>query len=451
MAEKLIYQRNPKGLDVRMPSSDDNWNKKRVSMNMDGARLIEACADGGGTVAEITGRYNAKYPERKLPHEKAVAFFKRAALDGLVKLSKERDGGRVEIKGSATLYYPQHMSIELTSRCNYRCKHCYRGSSPDGGEDINFEKLMKFLDDFSMHGGSAVEFTGGEPMLNPKFFEIINFAVTRFPIVAIITNGYLLDEAAQRRLLPYKEILKFNISLDSHLPEYHNRFRGKSDAYEHTVKNLEALGKNGFMFRVAMSITHENYMHLEETLKLAKKLGATKFVYSLVQDVGRGEDTGVVVQQAKGEFEKYMAYEQRIQTEYKDIIHFVSPEAKKEAEASNCGIIQRSFVLGPEGELRPCVMFDASLRIGNIYKQPFEEIFGSGLSAEFTKIHAPKESVCGKCEHLALYCKGCILKGIKRGRTVKDCPWLKQPGIAKYFSEAPVERSCANYREHVCD
>ena len=63
LAEKLIYQRNPKGLDVRMPSSDDNWNKKRVSMNMDGARLIEACADGGGTVAEITGRYNAKYPE----------------------------------------------------------------------------------------------------------------------------------------------------------------------------------------------------------------------------------------------------------------------------------------------------------------------------------------------------------------------------------------------------
>jgi radical SAM protein with 4Fe4S-binding SPASM domain len=436
-------------MDVRVASVDNNWNKKRFSFNPDGAKLLELCS-GVDTMKGIVEKYNASYPSSSLTMENASEFFKKAAGDGLVEMRSDKNAAAVPIRGSKEFFYPQHMSIELTSRCNYRCKHCYRGSSPDGGEDINYEKLMKFLEDFYLHGGAAVEFTGGEPMLHSRFFDIVEWAAKRFPVVGIITNGYLMDEAAQQRLLPYKNSLKFNISLDSHLPEYHNKFRGKSDAYEHSVKNMGLLGKNGFIYRAAMSITHENYLHIEDTMKLAQRMGATKFVYNLVQDIGRGDSPEIVLRQPKAMLEKYLAFERHIRANYKDFIHFVSDEAKKQAEASNCGIIQRSFVLGPDGELRPCVMFSVGMRIGNVYKQSFEEIFATGLAEAFTRIHAPKELVCGKCEHL-FYCGGCILKGIKKGKELGGCPWLEKTGIMKYFKDAPEERTCSNYKESVCE
>lgn len=55
--------------------------------------------------------------------------------------------------------------IELTTRCNFRCKHCF---IDDYGKDgFSKEEIFMLLDNLRKFGVYAVEFTGGEIFTRP--------------------------------------------------------------------------------------------------------------------------------------------------------------------------------------------------------------------------------------------------------------------------------------------
>lgn len=449
LTDGLTFQRRPTGATLAKVVSDKNgWKDKfRKSVNMDGARILELC-DGQLPSGELLAKHNRLYPDNILSGEDAAAFFDAAEKEELVARGPEKIKADVRFAGSYEHYYPQHSTIELTDQCNYRCKHCYRESSPDQHKHLPLEKIKQYISDLWENGGTVVELTGGEPMLHKDFFEVVDFACSKMNMVCILTNGYYLQEQAQQRLLKHKEKLVFNISLDSHKPECHNKFRGKSDAFEKTISAMKLLGENGFLYRVAMSVTPENTFDIEGTITLAKKYGAKLFAYSHVINMGRGEElcsSGWDMSEAAAR--KMVDYELRVRDENKDFIQFVTVEQANALKNMNCGIVHRAVVLGPDGEIRPCVMFGGDvIKIGNIYEQSFREIFEGGAGKLFSKLHAPKAEVCGDCKNLP-YCGNCILRGIKQGVKTPGCKWIEKTGVMKYINEAPKSRTCGNIQD----
>jgi len=453
LPDDMTFQKRPSGatLSRRTPAQADERQRFNKAVNMDGARLLELCG-GVSTLAEIVGRFNRAYPGNTLTEETAAAFFGSSVGQGLLVVNGEKRACLARFTGSYEHFYPQHSTIELTDQCNYKCAHCYRGSSPQSGKHIDLEKCKQYIQDLWESGGTVLELTGGEPLLYKHFFEVLDFAYPKMDLIGILTNGYYLQEEVAERLLKYKSKIVFNISIDSHRAEFHDKFRGKEGALARTTHAMELLGKHGFSYRAAMSVSKENYFDIEDTLKLSKKLGAKLFGMAPVVDIGRGEELCETrPTETDPEFiRKIMDYERKIRDEHGNFLHLVTEDQAKEIKTSNCGLIHRSVTVGPDGEIRPCVMFEGgTLKIGNIYRQSFKEIFEGGLGLVFSKLHGPKPELCGDCKHLP-YCKNCPMKGVKMAMKVSDCRWAKATGILKYITAAPAPRVCGNAQEPNC-
>ncbi|OGR65884.1 MAG: hypothetical protein A2X31_00860 [Elusimicrobia bacterium GWB2_63_22] len=447
----MTFQRKPSGASlVKTVRDDGKWKSKyRKAVNMDGARILELC-DGQLPLEELLEKHNRLYPANILSREDAEAFFDAAEKEEMVVRGAEKLRTDARIAGSYENYYPNHMTFELTDQCNYRCKHCYRESSPDLHKRLDTAKVKEYITALHENGGSVVEITGGEPMLHKDFFEIVDFACERLNLVAVLTNGYYLQEEALQRLLKHKKTLIFNISLDSHLPERHDKFRGKEGAFAKTINAMRLLGEHGFRYRVAMSVTPENNFDIEETIKLAKEHKATTFGYNHVLDFGRGE--GLTSGERKADVEelkKRVEYELYIRDKYKDFLNMLTPEQMKSVKSTNCGIIHRTVTVGPEGEVRPCAMFSGDvIELGNIMNKSFKELFKSGIGNVFAAMPAPKEEICGDCKYLR-YCANCILRGIKKGSKTPGCKWVEKTGVMKYVKGSPENRVCGNIQEPI--
>ena len=87
--------------------------------------------------------------------------------------------------------YLTSFQIELTSRCNERCVHCY---IPHKYKlyDITPELYYSTLEQLSKMGVLSVTLSGGEPMLHPKFIEFLRAAKKYDFYVNILSNLTLL-------------------------------------------------------------------------------------------------------------------------------------------------------------------------------------------------------------------------------------------------------------------
>jgi hypothetical protein len=112
--------------------------------------------------------------------------------------------------------------IELTTRCNLRCRYCPSPQKLRPHEDMTdetFALAMDLVEHFCRVGTQhELSLTGvGESLLHPRFFEMVEFArsIIGPRDLVITTNGLLLDDAACERLKPFAP--KVFVSL--HRPE----------------------------------------------------------------------------------------------------------------------------------------------------------------------------------------------------------------------------------------
>ena len=114
--------------------------------------------------------------------------------------------------------------IELSTRCNLRCKYCpHYPNLPRNKEDMNEETFCASLDliRFYVRQGTQTELslTGiGEAMLHPRFVEYATRArevVGPYRQLTITTNGLLLDEQMAAAIAP----LRPAVFVSLHRPE----------------------------------------------------------------------------------------------------------------------------------------------------------------------------------------------------------------------------------------
>lgn len=85
--------------------------------------------------------------------------------------------------------------IEVTTKCNLYCIHCYDSSSPHEAELMNFdqfEKVHKFIVDNSIR---KIQFIGGEPLiLGDLLKEMIRSIRKDVDFLEVFTNATLLTD-----------------------------------------------------------------------------------------------------------------------------------------------------------------------------------------------------------------------------------------------------------------
>lgn len=187
----------------------------------------------------------------------------------------------------AHAFYPATAKLTITTRCNFRCGHCFQ----DGyrtEEVISLEEADLFLRKCHEGGIRSVSIFGGEPFLYPeRVFDIIALAEEQgMRVHGIVTNGYWCSSA--ERVTEYLQRLKslryrgsVCISVGAGHEGYFEArwFKGLKE------RSREILGRNIFYFTVE-EVSYEKFLARREALR--QEIGDYHYRPMLIAQVGGG-------------------------------------------------------------------------------------------------------------------------------------------------------------------
>ena len=144
------------------------------------------------------------------------------------------------------------LQIEPTTRCNFTCGFCCGRAMTQS--DLDYDRFERTLVQFPAL--RHVELQGeGEPLLHPRFFDMLAALRARGIVMSMITNGSLLTAEAVEQLVA-GGVEKISISIESADPERFRRIRGgKLDKVIEGIARLVAAKRGRALPRVGFSVT----------------------------------------------------------------------------------------------------------------------------------------------------------------------------------------------------
>ncbi len=335
-------------------------------------------------------KYFIWFPKKKI-------FFK---LFNFLKFLISRKNKKLNLN-----FLPVTMDIEPTTGCNFRCTMC-QVSSPDFvSKNLDFEMFKKIIEDNNQL--LKIKLQGmGEPLVNTKFFDMVDFASKRGIVSEITTNGSLLNETNIVKLFN-SNLSRITISIDGATSETFEKIRVKSN-FDQVVRNCKNLVKHfkKKIIRPEISawcvIQNDNVSEFNKIYELCREIGFDKLTYQFYLS-GWGKDEWNSINKNK-----------RIDIKnIKDQIKEVQIKGSKEAMEVNifdenllsfsrqCVWPWESSYISKTGDVVPCCIIgdEKVVSFGNIKDSSFKEIWNSENYKNFRKDI--------KTNKIPDYCKNC--------------------------------------------
>ncbi len=190
---------------------------------------------------------------------------------------------------SASAYPPPRLIFwETTAGCNLHCIHCRRITVADQllPQDLDTEEALDLIDQISAFARPILVLSGGEPLFRPDIFKIARYATDSNLIVALATNGTMIDDDVAAKIKA-SGIRRVSVSFDGADAATHDHFRGKG-AFEAALRGIEHLRAAGVPSQINTTVARHNVDQMPETLALAKAVGAVALHLFLLVPVGCG-------------------------------------------------------------------------------------------------------------------------------------------------------------------
>jgi radical SAM protein with 4Fe4S-binding SPASM domain len=341
-------------------------------------------------------------------------------------------------------YVPLVVSWNLTRKCNLKCPHCYiNATTKELENELTTEESKNLIDQICEVSRPLLILSGGEPLLRPDVYELVRYGASKGLKMGLGSNGSLIDTAAAKRL---KEagIETVSISLDSHIPEQHDEFRGVSGSWDKAFGAIKALQENGVLVQVNTTVTQQNYNQIDDIMSLAENIGVENFHMFFLVPTGRGVKMADI---------SPAEYENMIKTTFGKVAKHrlnVRPSCAPQFMriAKDMGLDMSRWIRGclaglyycrvyPNGDVTPCPYLP--IKLGNIRETPFKEIwFHSDMFKNLRDFDALKGK-CGVCEHRVV-CGGCRARAYGLSSDFIDyCGDLHEPAELKgdYLTKDP--------------
>ena len=180
---------------------------------------------------------------------------------------------------------PLTINWALNNSCNFNCRHCY--SRVDTGDELGRDTLCTAMAHAAKIGVLAVNFGGGEPLLRPDLADIAACASKSGLQVSMNSNGYLLDRGTAA-LLKESGFSKVGISIDSHIPDVHDAFRGVPGSHDRACAALAHLAEAGIRTSISTVICRINHTEVDPLIAFARLHGAQQINFHNFKCSGLG-------------------------------------------------------------------------------------------------------------------------------------------------------------------
>lgn len=233
------------------------------------------------------------------------------------------------------------MWIELTSRCNLACIHCYAESSPKAGssDTMKPKDYERVIREAAAQGCRKLQFIGGEPTLVRELPEYIELA-KRLGVehIEVFTNATFVT----------KDLLECFVRNQVHVATSfyswnagtHDAITTKRGSQQLTLNTLKRYISAGLRVRAGIILMDGNRDHAEKTADYLRESGVTQVGFDNIRPFGRG------------------VKETKVPSNMRNL-------------CGNCW--KQRICISPTGEVSPCIM-SKTWSVGSVHEASLEHI-----------------------------------------------------------------------------
>lgn len=247
---------------------------------------------------------------------------------------------------------PLHINWNYTYKCNFNCAHCYSRTRSSDNE-LNYEQKKIVVNNIVKNRIFNVNLGGGEPLLAPDVFDIIQLLTQNKVRVNLSTNGWDSSPETIQKLLN-SGISGVSISIDHIDPLIHDEFRTIPGSYYAAVKAIENYVAAGIHTTISTTITQKNYSVLNNILQLALQYDCSGVDFKRLKTMGNAEtrfDLILTPEQEKELYSDIAVWK----NEYPFAINFVYGTVRIKGIDGGCPCGKTSICIMDNGDLAPCV------------------------------------------------------------------------------------------------
>ena len=350
-------------------------------------------------------------------HFRAAPSARGADTTGYVRYERGAELPRIPLKAS----------LDLTYRCNNRCRHCWLWTADTAEErarELTTDEWREVVDQSRALGVHEWAISGGEPMLREDFSELFEYATAKATSYTLNTNGTLITPAIAR-LLTRKGVKM--VAVYGATAEVYDHVARNPGGFDLLLRGLNDLKEAGAGFIVQLVPMRDNWQQWDEMVGFAEswskhwRVGAPWLFKTASGDVARNSEID------------------RQRLDPADVVALEPPVAPRphEERPAACGRvdgrpyaacvgIRRDFHVDPHGGMSFCAFVkDAALR-SDLRKGRFRGIGAAAgrrawdesipAAGEFVPDAGEAQSGCADCE-LGAACRWCDVYGfLEHGR-----------------------------------
>lgn len=306
--------------------------------------------------------------------------------------------------------------IELTSKCNERCIHCYIPHQYKN-TDIKPELMKSVLKQCSEMGVLTVIFSGGEPMLHPNFIEFLKYAKDLDLQVTVLSNLTLLTDDIIGAL-KYKNDSIVNVSLYSMIPEVHDAITTVKGSFYKTKDNIERLIANNIPLQLNCPVMKQNKDSFQDVINWGQN-NKCMVVVDLEIMARYDHSTDNLVNRLDADDIK-TAIERQLENDvlFQKSIKEGENSTKYDISADDkvCGVGMSTLCMVANGMVYPCAGWQ-EYHCGDLNKQTLKEIWDSSPEVLYLrKLRMKDFPKCLTCDDRN-YCKLCIARNSNESKT----------------------------------
>jgi len=283
---------------------------------------------------------------------------------------------------------PSKIIMELTNKCNLRCKMCGIWAEPQKKvfslelyKDILKSRTAKFVKHISL--------TGGEPFLisNLEDYYFATKELKPNASINISTNGFLTEKILKFLGVVDDKQTSITISYDG--IKSHNSIRRVNGSAERLLDTAVKIKEHfpNIVLSLKLTITPENYNEILDTAKQCKQLGVP-FRFKTMEkincnhnrypsDIDEPDYSDKIIDSIANQSRELLNL--GIETNRKYIITLLK---KYSGKSVKCNCSPRNLFIGIDGKLFLCRKKEP---IGDLNHQTFEEIWNSDKKKAVTR------------------------------------------------------------------
>lgn len=352
--------------------------------------------------------------------------------DGLSEYSKLREYDN--------RYFPK-MNLMITGKCNYNCRHCFnaKDNAPLNSE-WKYEDILNLLDQAQAMGIHAFTITGGEPMVHPRFFDILAEIYRRdMSVFELNTNGFFINDEILEKMKGIGCYPLIKISFDG--IGFHDWMRQHKGAEENAYHAIELCKKHGFRVKVQTQVhLHNLHTMLPTCLKMAE-LGCDEVRIIRTTEVVRwtenNEGSVLPMDRFYDELAKFAKEYMDTGTDmFVDIWQYMTLRPYSRAYSftpvmsggqefklgfPRCRGNRGMIAITSDGEVVPCLQMSGyfaefNIHLGNVKKTPLKEIMGNEDVFQYIGgnllDYMIRNETCGNCAYFKVCAGGCPALGL---------------------------------------